>query len=68
MATAKQEQLVRLHLISIELNQRNLDLLQAQVDDLGGTIIEEVTTDKADEWDATIIFESDEERFNRQNP
>ena len=60
--------LVRLHLISVPLTQRNIDLLQAQVDDLGGTIIEEVTTDKSDEWQATIIFETDDERFTRQNP
>jgi len=51
--------LVRLHLISVPLTQSNIDLLQAQVDDLGGTIIEEVTTDKADEMKATIIFDQD---------
>jgi hypothetical protein len=62
------DELVRLHLISVPLTQQAIDLLQAQVDDLGGTIIEEVTTDKADEWDASIIFEDDTERFNRQNP
>jgi hypothetical protein len=62
------DELVRLHLISVPLTQQAIDLLQAQVDDLGGTIIEEVTTDKADEWDASIIFEDDAERFNRQNP
>ena len=62
------EPLVRIHLVSVPLTQRNIDLLQATVDDLGGTIIEEVTTDKADEWQATIIFESDDERFARQNP
>lgn len=62
------DQLVRLHLISVPCTQQAVDLLQAQVDDLGGTIIEEVTTDKADEWQAGIIFETDEERFDRQNP
>jgi len=49
--------LVRIHLVSIPLSQRNIDLLQAQVDDLGGTIIEEVTTDKEGEKTATIIFD-----------
>ena len=49
--------LVRIHLVSVPLTQRNIDLLQAQVDDLGGTIIEEVTTDKEAEKIATIIFD-----------
>lgn len=61
------EPLVRLHLVSVPLTQAAIDLLQAAVDDLDGTIIEEVTTDKADEWQATIIFETDDERFTRQN-
>ncbi len=51
------EQLVRIHLVSIPLSQKNIDLLQAQVDDLGGTIIEEVTTDAEGEKLATIIFD-----------
>lgn len=49
--------LVRIHLVSIPLTQGNIDLLQAQVDDLGGTIIEEVTCDKDAENMATIIFD-----------
>ena len=49
--------LVRLHLVSIPLTQRGIDLLQAQVDDLGGTIVEEVTTDAGSEKIATIIFD-----------
>ena len=49
--------LVRIHLVSIPLTQRNVDWLQAQVDDLGGTIVEEVTTDAGSEKIATIIFD-----------
>ena len=33
--------LVRIHLVSVPLTQSNIDLLQAQVDDLGGTIFDE---------------------------
>lgn len=54
---ATEEPLIRLHLVSVECTQRNIDLLQAAVDDLGGTIIEEVTTDKDAEKLATIIFD-----------
>lgn len=49
--------LVRIHLVSVPLTQGNIDLLQAQVDDLGGTILEEVTCDKDAETSATIIFD-----------
>jgi len=49
--------LIRLHLVSIPLTQSGIDLLQAQVDDLGGTIVEEVTTDAGSEKIATIIFD-----------
>ncbi len=51
------EKLIRLHLVSVPCTQAAIDRLQACVDDLGGTIIEEVTTDKADQQKATIIFD-----------
>ena len=51
--------LVMLHLVSVPVTQRNIDLLQAQVDDLGGTILEEVICDKSAEPIATIIFDQE---------
>ena len=55
MAT-EEKPLYQLHLISVPCTQRNIDLLQAQVDDLGGIIIEEVTVDQAAKDGATIFF------------
>ncbi len=49
--------LVRIHLISVPLSRSSIDKLQALVDDLGGTILEEVTTDAGSEKIATIIFD-----------
>lgn len=51
------DEMVRLHLVSVPATQQAIDLLQAQVDDLGGTIIEEVDADKCDQNQATIIFD-----------
>ena len=55
------EPLVRVCLVSIPVSDYNTDILHSQVEDLGGVIVEEVITDKADEWDATIVFDPDKQ-------